>query len=203
MNGKPRSTTQRGATVPRQAARSWRWTGTSRSGVATGIKGWWNAAKRELVGMWVAPSHRGQGVAKTLVARVAQWALSDGAGILTLAVLEGNSRDRRASIRMGLHPTGERFRACNDTSPVVEVLEAAIGDLDPSQSPRPALPPREDRISTARQRLPVLLHHPAGSLGLAALVHVALRRGGAVVVQPHDAVLGRPVVLGRAVGQRG
>jgi GNAT superfamily N-acetyltransferase len=102
-------------------------------GVATGVEGWsGDPAKRELVGMWVDPSHRGQGLATILVARVAAWALSDGAEILTLGVIEGNARARRSYLKMGLLPTGERLPVWNDSSRFVEVMEAAVRDLDRS-----------------------------------------------------------------------
>jgi len=76
-------------------------------GVAGGVDGWSDDPDdRELVGMWVAPSHRGRGVARRLLDAVGSWAASEGAVTLHLGVRGGNHGARAAYLRMGLRPTG-------------------------------------------------------------------------------------------------
>ena len=98
-------------------------------GIACGIEGWSvDPAKRELVGMWVAESHRGRRVGLALLERVGEWARADGASTLTLGVVEGNHRALRAYEKMGLRVTGERIQVWNDPSRFIEVMERALGD---------------------------------------------------------------------------
>lgn len=66
------------------------------------------AAERDLVGLWVAPEHRGRGVTDRLVAAVADWAAAAGAARLGLWVVDGNERARRAYARLGFVSTGMR-----------------------------------------------------------------------------------------------
>jgi ribosomal protein S18 acetylase RimI-like enzyme len=59
--------------------------------VVGGLESWpGGPSKLELVGMWVAPSHRGRGIASSLLHCVATWATSEGATTLRLGVREGN-----------------------------------------------------------------------------------------------------------------
>ena len=46
---------------------------------------------RELVGMWVDPSARRQGIGAQLIDRVAAWAIAAGATVLVLDVVAGNA----------------------------------------------------------------------------------------------------------------
>jgi ribosomal protein S18 acetylase RimI-like enzyme len=76
-------------------------------GLATGFAedpptGW------HLVGMWVAPEHRGQGVADELVGSVCALAKDAGAVSVTLWVADANDRARAFYRRLGFVPTGER-----------------------------------------------------------------------------------------------
>ena len=97
-------------------------------GTAAGVDGWsGDPTRRELVGMWVAPTHRGRGVARALLAAVTDWARSDGATALALGVLEGNHGARAAYGRMGLRPTGVVEPAGADDPRTVEVLELDLG----------------------------------------------------------------------------
>ncbi len=97
-------------------------------GVAGGIDGWsGDPAKRELIGMWVAPSHRRQGVARELLDRVADWARSDGASTLILSVRQGNDGASAAYLTMGMRPTGETRPMWNDPSEAVDVMELDLG----------------------------------------------------------------------------
>jgi ribosomal protein S18 acetylase RimI-like enzyme len=61
-----------------------------------------------LVGMWVAPACRGQGVADRLVDAVCKQARQSGAASVTLWVTEVNDRARAFYRRIGFVPTGGR-----------------------------------------------------------------------------------------------
>jgi ribosomal protein S18 acetylase RimI-like enzyme len=61
-----------------------------------------------LVGMWVDPACRRQGVARALIDRAADWARSRGAGELVLWVVDRNAAARRLYQRAGFEPTGHR-----------------------------------------------------------------------------------------------
>jgi len=65
-------------------------------------------AEWHLVGMWVAPECRGQGVADLLVAAVCDLARQSGAGSVTLWVTDVNDRARAFYRRLGFAPTGQR-----------------------------------------------------------------------------------------------
>lgn len=66
------------------------------------------AAPWHLVGMWVAPDCRGQGVADQLVEAVCDLARRSGAAAVTLWVTEVNDRARAFYRRHGFAPTGGR-----------------------------------------------------------------------------------------------
>jgi ribosomal protein S18 acetylase RimI-like enzyme len=66
------------------------------------------AAAWHLVGMWVAPESRGQGVADALVEAVCELARRSGAASVTLWVTEVNDRARAFYRRLGFGPTGGR-----------------------------------------------------------------------------------------------
>jgi GNAT superfamily N-acetyltransferase len=96
-------------------------------GIAGGLNGWsGDPSKRELVGMWVAPSHRRQGVALALLDRVARWAKSEGASTLCLGVLEDNPGARAAYLGMGLRPTGETTAVQDDPTRTIEVMRVDL-----------------------------------------------------------------------------
>ena len=61
----------------------------------------------QLVSMWVAPSHRGTGVATELVEAVLAWATDEGARNVALWVTHGNDRAQRFYERMGFAVTGD------------------------------------------------------------------------------------------------
>lgn len=89
------------------------WQGATIVGLATGLppedapvgKA---AAPWHLVGMWVAPACRGQGVADRLVEAVCDLARQSGAASVTLWVTEVNDRARAFYRRLGFAPTGQR-----------------------------------------------------------------------------------------------
>jgi GNAT superfamily N-acetyltransferase len=92
-------------------------------GVAGGIDGWSDdPTDRELVGMWVAPSHRGRGVGRRLLDAVAAWAASVEATTLRLGVREGNQGARAAYLRMGLQATGETMTSPGAPDEGIEVM---------------------------------------------------------------------------------
>jgi ribosomal protein S18 acetylase RimI-like enzyme len=83
------------------------WADGAITGLATGFPedtgaGW------HLVGMWVAPEHRGQGVADQLVGAVCELAKRSGAASVTLWVTDVNDRARAFYRRLGFVPTGQR-----------------------------------------------------------------------------------------------
>ncbi len=97
-------------------------------GVAVGVVGWsGDSSKRELVGMWVDPSHRGLGVARQLFERVKAWAGSDGATVLSLGVREDNQDALAAYLRMGLRPSGETMTEVGQPTKTIIVMECDLG----------------------------------------------------------------------------
>ena len=64
-------------------------------------------ADRQLISMWVAPSHRGTAVATALVEAVVDWARAEGCSSIGLWVTRGNDRALRFYERMGFTVTGD------------------------------------------------------------------------------------------------
>ncbi len=65
--------------------------------------------RADIVGVYLAPSHRGSGLLGELVAAAADWAAERGAADLTLDVHVDNLRAQRAYHAIGFVPTGETF----------------------------------------------------------------------------------------------
>lgn len=102
--------------------------GAQSVGIAAGVTGWTNdPTKRELMAMWVDPSYRSKGVARTLLDAVADWARAQGASTLRLGVVEGNDRARGAYFGLGLRSVDERMEVWNDPTTFIEIMER---DLD-------------------------------------------------------------------------
>jgi RimJ/RimL family protein N-acetyltransferase len=98
--------------------------------VAVGINGWsGDERRRELVGMWVAPSHRRLGVASELLGQVKAWAASEGATTLSLGVREDNEGALAAYLRMGMRPSGETMPEVGQPAKVIIVM---VCDLVPA-----------------------------------------------------------------------
>lgn len=64
--------------------------------------------RMHLVGMWVDPRHRRQGVAQALVERAVRWAEERQAREVVLWVTDHNIPARMLYERIGFRPTGER-----------------------------------------------------------------------------------------------
>jgi GNAT superfamily N-acetyltransferase len=96
-------------------------------GVAVGVRGWSGDPKdRELVGMWVAPSHRRRGLAKELLDRVKAWAMLEGATTLKLGVREGNEEALTAYLSMGMRPSGETMPELDQPTNMITVMECDL-----------------------------------------------------------------------------
>ncbi len=97
-------------------------------GVAGGIPGHsGDPSRRELVGMWVAATHRHRGLARSLLDHVAEWARTEGATTLDLGVRTVNGDSRAAYLRMGLRLTGETTPDARDPSVAIEHMELRLG----------------------------------------------------------------------------
>ncbi|HLH45775.1 MAG TPA: GNAT family N-acetyltransferase [Acidimicrobiales bacterium] len=84
------------------------WDGDEPVGIVSAFAEPGRPAERHLVSMWVAPSHRGLGVADHLVEAVVRWAREERAEALVLWVADGNDRARAFYDRVGFSPTGRR-----------------------------------------------------------------------------------------------
>ncbi|MFI2607645.1 GNAT family N-acetyltransferase [Kitasatospora sp. NPDC018619] len=80
----------------------------------------------ELIGVWVAPEHRGRehGVADALLDAVLAWARGRGAGRMLLGVHEANPRAAAFYLRRGFAYTGEDTPYVLDAS--ARILEMAL-----------------------------------------------------------------------------
>jgi ribosomal protein S18 acetylase RimI-like enzyme len=110
------------STLPREQAfteETWRsragsgrtfgaWRGDDIVGLATALPPESQRPEWHLVGMWVAPDVRGQGVADGLVTAVCEAARQSGGDTVTLWVTEVNGRARKFYRRLGFAPTGHR-----------------------------------------------------------------------------------------------
>lgn len=79
------------------------------TGIAGGVADTGDPGVAVLVSMWVAPEHRGTGLADRLVAAVTDWAVAQGRPTVRLHVEEHNERARRCYHRLGFVPTGRRL----------------------------------------------------------------------------------------------
>ena len=73
-------------------------------GLAAGESSWDRyPTERDLVGMWVRPSHRRMGVAAQLVTSVRDWATDQAADTLALWIIDGNAAARSAYLKYGFN----------------------------------------------------------------------------------------------------
>jgi GNAT superfamily N-acetyltransferase len=97
-------------------------------GVAVGVDGWsGDPTRRELVGMWVAPSHRRRGIAKQLLDQVKAWAVSEEATTLSLGVREGNEQALTSYLSMGMRLSGETMPEVGHPKNVIVVMNCVLG----------------------------------------------------------------------------
>ena len=97
-------------------------------GVAVGVDGRsGDTNRRELVSMWVAPSHRRLGIAERLLEQVKEWAASQGATTLALGVRESNHQALAAYLRMGMRRSGESVPEARNPSKVIIVMQCDLG----------------------------------------------------------------------------
>jgi GNAT superfamily N-acetyltransferase len=97
-------------------------------GVAVGVDGWsGDPTRREMVGMWVAPSHRGRGIARQLLDQVQAWAASEGATTLSLGVREGNEPALAAYLRMGMRSSGQTMAEVDQPTKTIIVMTCDLG----------------------------------------------------------------------------
>ena len=75
-------------------------------GAATGCPHYDREGVAALVGMWVAPSARGRGLACVLIEEVITWAREEGYPHLYLDVADENAAAIKLYERMGFRPTG-------------------------------------------------------------------------------------------------
>jgi GNAT superfamily N-acetyltransferase len=68
----------------------------------------------ELIGMWVAPDARRDGIGAQLVDAVCEWATAQGVGSVSLGVVDGNDAARRVYANHGFVDTGERVPLPHD-----------------------------------------------------------------------------------------
>jgi ribosomal protein S18 acetylase RimI-like enzyme len=71
-------------------------------------------ARLEVAALWVAPDHRGTGLAETLLDRARQQAREDGCADLTVDVARENERAVALAERAGFEPKGYRMHAPRD-----------------------------------------------------------------------------------------
>lgn len=87
----------------------------------------------DLVSMWVAPEHRGNGVADALVDAILEWARDDAqADVVGLWVTRGNDRAQRFYERLGFVETGDVQPLPWD--PCVDELRMVFGLRAPSRA---------------------------------------------------------------------
>jgi RimJ/RimL family protein N-acetyltransferase len=85
-----------------------------------------------LIAMWVAPEHRGSGLADHLVDAVTGWAATEGRPNVRLRVEEHNHRARRCYEHLGFRLTGRRVARERDGRYELEMVSTSKG---PSSRP--------------------------------------------------------------------
>jgi prolyl oligopeptidase len=99
------------------------------AGMASGIPG--ENGIPVLISMWVSPAGRGRGIGDRLVQAVAQWACSQGAAALRLAVAEDNQHAAALYRRNGFTDTGELANPLPPGNRTVKVMMKQLGLVTP------------------------------------------------------------------------
>ncbi|MBY6686830.1 GNAT family N-acetyltransferase [Rhodococcus sp. BP-149] len=84
-------------------------------GLASGVPNADDPDSAELISMWVDAAARGQGVARSLITAIAEWAVASGALRLELSVMPDNDAARRAYERMGFTASETRGHPLPDS----------------------------------------------------------------------------------------
>jgi ribosomal protein S18 acetylase RimI-like enzyme len=77
------------------------------AGMVSGVPSEDEPGAAELISMWVSPAARGRGVGDRLISAVEDWARQAGAGVLKLAVSDGNKHAMSLYRRSGFADTGQ------------------------------------------------------------------------------------------------
>lgn len=91
-----------------------------------------------LYGLWVAPEHRGEGIAMSLVQAAARQARADRRRWVTLWVATDNGRAVAFFSSVGFRPTEERRPMAGNHETLEIAMELAVGE-DPNAVPTTAL----------------------------------------------------------------
>ena len=67
------------------------------------------AEERHLIALWVDPEHRGRGAAQALLTAAEDWAVHDGASLVSLWLVDGNDDAAELHRGAGYAPTGVRM----------------------------------------------------------------------------------------------
>ena len=82
--------------------------------------------ERHLIALWVTPEQRGRGVAQTLLAAAEDWAVQDGASVISLWLVDGNDEAADLYRGVGYTATGVRMPVPRDRSQTEERWTKAL-----------------------------------------------------------------------------
>lgn len=97
------------------------------AGMVSGVPSDDEPGAAELISMWVTPAARGQGVGDRLIRAVEEWARQAGAGVLKLAVSDGNENAVALYRRSGFADTGETGDLMPDGVRREHIMAKALG----------------------------------------------------------------------------
>ena len=98
-------------------------------GIVAGMRDESDPAVVHLMSMWVDPALRGSGAAEALVASLLDWAETEGAWQMRLAVIQTNDRARRFYERLGFRGNGRQGVRERDGAIEVE-MERAVAPVN-------------------------------------------------------------------------
>lgn len=97
------------------------------AGMVSGVPAEDDDGAAELISMWVSPAARGRGIGDRLVRAVEDWARQAGAGVLRLAVSDGNENAMALYRRRGFADTGEPGDPMPDGAHREHIMAKALG----------------------------------------------------------------------------